>query len=97
MGNTILKGNVSLINTQGLVAYPGSGNQAKIRAFAFWSSDSTGLLLITDSSDTTNPIINMASPVNEPNMTQINFTDGKYFNKLNVQTLVNGTGYVYFA
>lgn len=94
MANRI-RGNVVIIDTNGLVNFPGSGRHAKVSSIAFWAADSTGALQMSFQDNSADTIISMASPVNLPNMTTLRFSQGTYIDSLFVRTIIQGTGFLY--
>lgn len=96
MANRI-RGTVCIIDATGIVNFPGGGTQARVSNVAFWAADSTGALQMSFQANSSDIIVNMASPVNLPNMTTLRFAENTYLQKLWVNTLVQGTGFLYFS
>ena len=96
MANRI-RGTVLIIDTNGLVNFPGGGTQARVSHLAFWASDTTGSLQMSFQANSSDIIVMMASPVNVPNTTTQRFADNAYLQKLWVNTITAGTGFLYFT
>lgn len=97
MANRIARGNVIILDSTGNFNFPGAGTQAKVSFIAFWASDSTGALQLAFQTSSTDVVVNMASPVNQPNTTTFRFPHTQYLNSMSVKTITAGTGYIYFA
>lgn len=96
MANRI-RGNVVIIDATGIVDFPGAGSQAKVSFIAFWASDSTGAMKLAFQANSSDVIVNMASPVNQPNTTTFRFPGNQYLQSLKCNTLTAGTGYIYLG
>lgn len=96
MANTI-RGNTYIIDTVGSFDWPGGGAHAQINSIAFWGSDTTGVLQLTMQNNSSDVVVNMRSPLDDPNMTTLKFAKPQYFGKMHALTVTAGTGYLYFA
>lgn len=97
MANRI-RGSVLIIDSASIaVNFPGATQSAKVSAIAFWSSNSTGAFQLSFAQNTADIIVNMASPVNQANMTTLKLAEDTYFQNLYVNTVTAGTGYLYLA
>lgn len=96
MANRIV-GNTLIIEATGDLTFPGGGNDAKILNIAFWSSDSTGRLVLVSQADTSDVIVQLGNPVNDDATVHENYGSGKYFGKLTATVVTAGTGYINFG
>ena len=96
MANRI-RGTVVIIDATGNLNFPGAGTQARVSEIAFWASDSTGKLQMSFQANTADLIVNMASPVNQPNTTTLRFSNNTYLQSIYVNTVSTGTGYLYLS
>ena len=96
MANRI-RGNTIILDAAAAVPFPGSGREVRCAGIAFWASDSTGTMVLAETNSTSDVMIIMASPINSPNMTRLDFAAPVTFNPLTVNTLTAGTAWLYMV
>lgn len=96
MANRI-RSNVIIIDATGLINFPGSGTQGKISFIAFWAANSTGAMQLAFQANSSDVVVNMASPVDQPNTTTFRFSGNQYLQSFKCNTLTAGTGYIYLG
>ena len=95
MANRIVNNTIIVDSATINLDFPGVGNYAYVQQIAFWSTDSTGLFELSLQSNTTNVVVKMASPLNQPNTINSRFPGGQRFEKLYVRFVTVGTGFIY--
>jgi len=93
----IIRNNVSIIASSATsVAFPG-GKEGTVNMAAFYSTDSTGVMELCTFANSSDVIVKMQSPVNQPNTTTFKFSPPQDFQKLWVKTLIAGSGWMYMV
>ena len=97
MANRI-RGNVIIIDSGTInLQFPGGGEYAKVSSIVLWGLNTTGLLELSFQANSSDIIVKMQSPINDPNTTQIKFPTNHQFEKIRVNTLTAGTAWMYLS
>lgn len=97
MANRI-RGNVMIVDTGAEdLEFPADTNCIFANTISFWASDSTGLMEISLAAASNDIIVKMQSPVNQPNTTNMRFSEKQKFTRLHCNSITAGTGFFYMA
>lgn len=72
-----------------------NNNEVRATAFTFWSTDTTGIVAFSSGADTTNRVVLLTNPNNNPTTIGL-VLNGIPFNQLKVPVLTSGTAWIYF-
>ena len=95
MANRI-RGNVYIIDSSGIAL---DQIDMRISSICLFGNDTSARLILTHQATTTDSIIQLANPSHNPLMVGVSFGGNGWDNdqQLRVQSLVAGTGYIYFT